>query len=99
MYPKALDSVFVEGFLGVFVPNVVIILVSARPTLLLTSSSLPSCANEHINLLFVALGEMHLCKKCKQGNVSPVSRRVSSNSAKDVPDFLAFFNPFLLPGN
>ena len=32
MQPKALDNIFVERVLGVFVPNLVIILVNARPT-------------------------------------------------------------------
>ena len=30
--PKALDSVFLERVLGVFVPNLVILLVNTRPT-------------------------------------------------------------------
>ena len=32
MQSKELDSVFVEQVLGVFVPNLVILLVNARPT-------------------------------------------------------------------
>ena len=62
-----------------------------------TSSSLPSCADESstgIKLLFVALGEMYLSKKCKYRNVSLVSRRASSTSAEDVPDLLAFLTRF-----
>ena len=35
LQPKALDSVFVERILGVFVPNLVILLVNARPSLVM----------------------------------------------------------------